>query len=78
MQMPFPKGNTALNCCWQVRASHHPQQPLSCGRFGLEEVAAQKDPFQAEKKSRTRVFQGDRGRRSLGMAPPASQNPGSL
>lgn len=50
--MRFPKGNTALNCCWQVRASHHPQQPLSCGRFGPEEEeAAQKDPFQAEKKT---------------------------
>lgn len=29
MQMPFPKRNTGLNCCWQVTASHHPQQPLS-------------------------------------------------
>lgn len=50
MQMPFPKGSTALNCCWQVRASHHPRQPLSCGDLPARGEAAalgrhKKKPF---------------------------------
>lgn len=74
--MPFPKGSTALNCCWQVRASHHPRQPLSCGDLPARGEAAalgrHKKTLFRQNKTRARAFRKGRGRRSLGIAPPAS------
>lgn len=66
MQMPLPKGNTALDCCWRVRASHHPRQPLSCGDLpGRGEAAGRRllsagteNPFQAELNQGSGIPQG--------------------
>lgn len=59
--MPFPKGNTALDCCWQVRASHHPRQPLSCRDLPARGAAGgtkktNRKPLFRQNKTKARAF----------------------